>query len=129
MIGLVVTFRLRPGHEAEFDVLLGDVLNGIRVHEPGTLMYARAKEANAPGSRVLLEVYRDEAAFRAHEEQPHTRAFLEARANHGAAPIEVRGLRVDHVAGAWAPSGSRRGAVRAADRRRPPAAGTRGVSF
>ena len=101
MKSLVVTFHLRPGHEAAFDALLADELAGIRLHEPGTLLYVRALEGAAPSDRILLEVYRDEAAFAAHEEQPHTKRFLEARGQHLAAPVDVRWLEVTDVAGAW----------------------------
>ncbi|MEI7743936.1 MAG: antibiotic biosynthesis monooxygenase [Chloroflexota bacterium] len=101
MKGLVVTFHLLPGHESAFDALLADELAGIQKLEPGTLLYARALHAEAPADRVLLEVYRDEAAFAAHEEQPHTRRFLEERGQHLAGPVEVRWLVVSDVAGAW----------------------------
>jgi quinol monooxygenase YgiN len=36
--------------------------------------------AGEPGQRIFYELYRDEEAFRVHEEQPHVRAFLAERA-------------------------------------------------
>jgi len=80
--GLVVRFNLRPGHEAQFDALVSETLNGIRNQEPGTLVYATHTLTEAPGTRVFYELYRDREAFDAHEAQPHTRRFLAARDEH-----------------------------------------------
>jgi quinol monooxygenase YgiN len=80
--GLVVRFNLRPGHEAQFDALVSETLNGIRNQEPGTLVYATHTLTGAPGTRVFYELYRDREAFDAHESQPHTRRFLAARDEH-----------------------------------------------
>ena len=57
--GLVVRFNLRPGHEAQFDALVSETLNGIRNQEPGTLVYATHTLTEAPGTRVFYELYRD----------------------------------------------------------------------
>lgn len=94
MIALVVRFQVAAGREAAFDELMRATLEGIRSLEPGTLVYALAADPARPALRVLLEVYRDEAAFRAHEAEPHTRVFLEARGALLAAPIEVDRLEV-----------------------------------
>jgi quinol monooxygenase YgiN len=94
MIALVVRFELAPGEEPAFDALVAETCRGIRELEPGTLVYAVTHDPVSPSTRVFLEVYRDEEAFRAHEEQPHTRAFLERRSAHLAAPIAVEWLSV-----------------------------------
>ncbi|MCW2496258.1 putative quinol monooxygenase [Jatrophihabitans sp.] len=86
MIALVVRFELLPDHEAAFDELVEEALAGIRIDEPGTLVYA-SHAVEDPDVRVFYECYVDRAAFDAHEQQPHTRRFLEARAEHlSAAP-------------------------------------------
>ena len=98
MMGLVVRFTVRPDAAAAFDALLATELAGIRAHEPGTLVYAVATDQTEPGVVTLLEVYRDRAAFEAHEEQPHTKHFLAARDQHLAAPTQVRWLDVADMA-------------------------------
>jgi quinol monooxygenase YgiN len=98
MIALLVRFDLARGEEAAFDALLATTCAGIRTHEPGTLVYAVTRDPGRPSTRTLFEVYRDEAAFRAHEAQPHVRAFLDARSAHLAGPIVVERLQVTELA-------------------------------
>jgi quinol monooxygenase YgiN len=98
VIALVVRFALTPGGEEAFDTLIAETCRGIRDCEPGTLVYAVTHDPADPAARTFLEVYRDEAAFAAHEDQPHTRRFLERRAAHLAAPIAVERLTVAELA-------------------------------
>lgn len=76
---LVVRFTVRPGAEAAFDDLVTETTAAIREQEPGTLVYACHHVNEAPRERIFYELYRDRAAFDAHEEQPHVKHFLEAR--------------------------------------------------
>lgn len=80
MFALVVRFELRDAAAAEaFDQLVAETALGIRVTEPGTLIYAVHEVADAPLARVFYELYESRAAFEAHEAQPHTRRFLDQR--------------------------------------------------
>jgi quinol monooxygenase YgiN len=76
---LVVRFTVRPGAEAQFDALVADTAAGIRASEPGTLIYACHRVDGQPLQRIFYELYRDRAAFEAHEQSPHTRRFLAER--------------------------------------------------
>ena len=76
---LVVRFTVRPGAEDSFDELVTQTTAAIREREPGTLVYACHHVAAAPRQRIFYELYRDRAAFDAHEEQPHVKHFLAAR--------------------------------------------------
>jgi quinol monooxygenase YgiN len=78
MFALVVRFELRPESVDAFDDLVARTLDGIR-EEPGTLLYVTSGVADAPLSRVFVEVYADDNAFAAHEQYPHTQRFLEER--------------------------------------------------
>lgn len=100
-LALVVTHVLRPGHEQEFDDLVARTLTDIRALEPGTLVYVSHAVDGDPLQRVFYELYRDRAAFEAHEEHVHVRAFLEERAEH-VASVEVTFL--DAVAAHCAPT-------------------------
>jgi quinol monooxygenase YgiN len=77
--GLVVRFTLRPGHEREFDKLVAATVAEIEQHEPGTLLYIAHLVDDDPQTRIFYELYRDKAAFEAHEEQPHVQHFLAER--------------------------------------------------
>lgn len=81
-LALVVTHVLRPGHEEAFDALVSRTLEGIRTTEPGTLVYVSHAVAGHPLRRVFYELYRDRAAFEAHEEYPHMQTFLADRMAH-----------------------------------------------
>jgi quinol monooxygenase YgiN len=69
---------LRPGAEADFDTLVARTAAGIRASEPGTLVYA-CRVQDKPRERIFYELYRDRAAFDAHEATEHTRRFLAKR--------------------------------------------------
>lgn len=77
--GLVVRFTVKPGHEAEFDALTAATVAEVRRREPGTLLYICHRVEGAPVERIFYELYRDRAAFGAHEVQPHVRHFLAER--------------------------------------------------
>ena len=79
MFALVVRFEVKPESVEAFDALTTKTLRGIREHEDGTLLYVTCAVGDSPHSRVFLEIYRDEAAFREHEESAHTRHFLTER--------------------------------------------------
>lgn len=77
---LVVRFTVKPGREADFDALTAATVADVHRDEPGTLLYVTHEVADRPGERIFYELYRDRAAFDAHEAQPHVRHFLAARA-------------------------------------------------
>jgi quinol monooxygenase YgiN len=80
MFGLSVRFTCRDADSAaRFDRLVAETVPEIRDHEPGTIVYAVHTVEGQPLQRIFYELYRDRAAFDAHEEQPHTRRFLAER--------------------------------------------------
>lgn len=80
--GLLVRFDVIEGHEEAFDALTAETLRAIRVDEPGTLIYLAHLDAGSPSVRVFYELYRDVAAFEAHEATSHVRRFLSERTAH-----------------------------------------------
>jgi quinol monooxygenase YgiN len=80
MFGLSVRFTCRDDESAaDFDQLVAETVPEIRKYEPGTLVYAVHAVEGQPLQRIFYELYRDRAAFDAHEGQPHTRRFLAER--------------------------------------------------
>lgn len=77
MFAIVVRFDLHDAESAtRFDVLVDEVVPGIRADEPGTLTYSTHAVRGEPLARVFYEVYRDEEAHAAHERRPATAEFL-----------------------------------------------------
>jgi quinol monooxygenase YgiN len=80
MYGLSVRFTCNDLASVEgFDQLVAETVPQIRQHEPGTLVYAVHSVEGKPLERIFYELYRDRAAFDAHEEQEHVRRFLAER--------------------------------------------------
>jgi len=80
MIGLSVRFTCRDEASAEaHDRLVAETVQGITAHEPGTLIYAVHRVDGQPLQRIFYELYRDQAAFEAHEAEPHIRRYLAER--------------------------------------------------
>lgn len=77
--GLLVRFWLHDHVGACFDALVAQTVEQVRENEPGTLVYTSHIVRDRPNERILYELYRDEAAFLAHEQQPHVQRFLEER--------------------------------------------------
>jgi quinol monooxygenase YgiN len=80
MFALVVRFDIRDEEAtAQFDALTQEAVRQIVANEPGTLVYATHAVEGAPLARVFYEVYADRAAFQAHEDAEHVKAFHAAK--------------------------------------------------
>ena len=80
MFGLFVRFTCKDAASAEaYDRLVAETIEGIKASEPGTLVYASHLVDGQPLQRLCYELYRDRAAFEAHEAAPHTRRYLAER--------------------------------------------------
>ena len=80
MFGLFVRFTCKDEASAEaYDRQVAETAEGIRESEPGTLVYATHTVEGQPLQRIFYELYRDKAAFEAHEAAPHTRRYLAER--------------------------------------------------
>ncbi|MFC5820796.1 putative quinol monooxygenase [Nonomuraea harbinensis] len=86
---------------AAFDQLVSQTIEAIRHHEPGTLVYTAHRVDGQPLQRIFYELYRDRAAFEAHEQTEHTKRFLAARRELLAA-VEVDWLELQSGKGAEA---------------------------
>jgi quinol monooxygenase YgiN len=74
MFDSIVTQRVAPGREAEFEALARQ-LEVDTAEEEGCLRYEWYR-GEAPQTYVLIERWRDRAAAAAHLEAPHLRAIL-----------------------------------------------------
>jgi quinol monooxygenase YgiN len=86
MFGLCARFTCKDEVAAEaYDRLVAQTVEGIKAREPGTVIYACHRVDGQPLQRVFYELYRDKAAFDAHEAAPHTRRYLAERDQYLAA--------------------------------------------
>jgi quinol monooxygenase YgiN len=80
MFGLCVRFTCKDETSAQaYDRLVAETIEAIKTGEPGTLVYASHLVDGQPLQRIFYELYRDKAAFDAHEAAPHTRRYLAER--------------------------------------------------
>lgn len=86
---MIVRFEVHPDHTDAFDALVSDTLTEIQEKEAGTVAYVIHTNRDHPNERIFYECYRDIAAFATHEEQIHTRRFLNERSQHLAREPEV----------------------------------------
>jgi quinol monooxygenase YgiN len=99
MFGLMVRFTCQDEPSAAaFDRLVSETIDQIRAHEPGTLLYVSHRVDGQPLQRIFYELYRDRAAFDAHEQTPHTKRFLAAR-DDLLASVEVDRLQLSDAKG------------------------------
>src|ERR1039457_2039984 len=80
MFGLFVRFTCKDEASAQaYDRMVAENIEGIKANEPGTLVYASHLVDGQPLQRIFYELYRDKAAFEAHEAAPHARRYLAER--------------------------------------------------
>ena len=83
MFGLCVRFTCKDAASAQaYDRLVAETVEAIKANEPGTLVYATHLVDGQPLQRIFYELYRDKAAFEAHEAAPHTRRYLDERGQY-----------------------------------------------
>jgi quinol monooxygenase YgiN len=135
--GRIQIFTLLDDRAADFDRLAEEAAELVSAGEPDTLVYVIHLVPNAPLQRIFYEVYRDRAAFDAHESQPYMQRFVAGRRSLVLATnvIELR-LKYAKVAPLPAPQlaglpplapppGPPPGPPLGAPRSQPPAAGGR----
>jgi quinol monooxygenase YgiN len=75
LYGQIAIYTLLDHGSAEFDRLAEQVVEQVRVHEPGTIAYVVHGVPSAPLQRILYEVYRDRAAYDEHTQQSYIKDF------------------------------------------------------
>jgi autoinducer 2-degrading protein len=77
MLVRIITVNVKPGKEAAFEEATRKNHEGS-LQEPGVLRFDVLKDRDTPRRYYLYEVYRDQAATRAHKETAHYAAWNEA---------------------------------------------------
>jgi quinol monooxygenase YgiN len=90
MITFVTRVRVRPGDAAAFEAVITEMTAKVRENEPGALHYGFGASIDEPNVYVVVEVYADEAAFKAHWETDYIRPSLARTTPLIEAPPEIR---------------------------------------
>lgn len=83
-VALIVEFSIKPGSHAAFDAIIREHAAKTKQEEPGCVRFDVLQPTGKGGpdtTRVcLVEVYQDQAAFKAHGENPRLAKVREAYA-------------------------------------------------
>src|SRR2546430_10183965 len=129
MFGLCVRFTCKDEASADaYDRLVAETIEAIKTGEPGTLVYASHLVDGQPLQRIFYELYKDKAAFEAHEAAPHTRRYLAERGQYlTSIDVDWLTLQTGKGTGGWTPPAlKRRPGGRSAPGGAPRACPTRG---
>ncbi len=71
-IAVIARLNVAAGKEKEFEEAMLGLAAEVRKNEPGNQLYTLCKDAD--GNYVVMELYDDEAAIKAHGESAHFKA-------------------------------------------------------
>jgi len=77
MITYVAHMRVRRENAAAYKAVIDEMAQNVREHEPGVVFYESFVSDKDPETWLVIEVYRDEAAFKAHWETDYIRPSVE----------------------------------------------------
>lgn len=66
MITYIAHMRVLPENAAAFEAAMAEMADNVLRYEPGVVHYHTSKSCNDPDLYLVVEIYRDEAAFKAH---------------------------------------------------------------
>jgi autoinducer 2-degrading protein len=75
MRAIVAYLTAKPGKEAEFKEQMVAQAKRCLANEPGCLQFDVAQDPKEPTRFVMLEVYTDDAAIKAHQDSDHFKNF------------------------------------------------------
>lgn len=75
MRAILAYLTAKPGREAEFREQMIAQAKRCLANEPGCLQFDVTQDPRDPARLVMLEVYEDDAAIKAHQESQHFKDF------------------------------------------------------
>ena len=72
---LIAYLTAKPGMEAKFKAAMTMQAERCLANEPGCLQFDVAQDPKRPERFVLVEVYKDDAAIKAHQDSLHFKDF------------------------------------------------------
>ncbi len=86
---VVATMQIKPEFREPFMDSMLDDARGSMQNEPGCFQFSVVQDKSDPNRIVLFEVYKDEAAFEVHKQQPHFVQWENTVKDWYAAPVQV----------------------------------------
>ena len=77
MITYIAHMRIAAENAAAYEAALAEMARNVAAHEPGVLHYALSRSVDDPQLYVVIEVYLDEAAFKAHWQTDYIHRSIE----------------------------------------------------
>jgi quinol monooxygenase YgiN len=96
-ISQIAKFKLNMEKEAEGLEALKELCKAVEENEPGVLAYVCHRSSKKPEELVFFEVYKDEAAMKAHGAAPHLGKIRKLFGTVFLPPLEV--TRLDKIGG------------------------------
>src|SRR5215510_5962497 len=75
MRAILAYLTTKPGKEAEFQEKMTAQAKRCLANEPGCLQFDVVQDPKNPTCFVMLEVYKDDAAIKAHQESQHYKDY------------------------------------------------------
>jgi quinol monooxygenase YgiN len=75
MRAIIAYLTAKPGLEAKFKEAMVAQAQRCLANEPGCLQFDVCQDPKAPARFVMLEVYKDDAAIKAHQDSVHFKDF------------------------------------------------------
>jgi quinol monooxygenase YgiN len=75
MRAILAYLTAKPGMEAEFQKQMTAQAKRCLANEPGCLQFDVAQDPKNPARLVMLEIYQDDAAIKAHQDSQHFKDF------------------------------------------------------
>jgi quinol monooxygenase YgiN len=76
MITFVAYCPVKPQHAEAFEAAMAEMAENVRRHEPGAVYYEFSRSVDEPNVFLVIEVYADEAAFKAHWKTDYIRPSI-----------------------------------------------------
>jgi len=91
VIGVTAKLNVKEGMESEFEAVFLDLMDAVRVHEPGCLMYQLCRDED--GAYYVLEMYESEEALAAHGQSEHFKAAGAGFKGKMGGPPEIKRMK------------------------------------
>lgn len=75
MIGIIATFYVQDGKQAEFEAVAGDLMAKVKAYEAGCLTYQLYKQEGSETVYVMMEQYASAEAVTAHTQTAYYKAL------------------------------------------------------
>jgi quinol monooxygenase YgiN len=76
MITYITHMRVRAENAVPFEAAMEEMTGKVHEHEPGVVFYGTFKKDDDPETYMVIEIYRDEVAFKDHWKTDFIRPIL-----------------------------------------------------